>query len=126
MEGQTIDLDQRIKAFVAGLKKDFASLIAEDQSGFRSRVVGRIRAALPRKRPGRRASVEVKRASEIYIEDYQSKGKEGNWHLIAKQVVPNYAGLQPEMRRLARISLRAATHSSLYEQRSRENRRKER
>jgi hypothetical protein len=118
-------LEQRIKHFVTGLKKDFGPLIAQDQSSFRSCVVGKVRAGLPRKRPGRRGSPEVQRAAEIYLRDYKSQGKTGNWHSIAKQVISNYLELRPELRTLHRMSLRANVHSFLYEERSRQKRSKE-
>ena len=117
------ELDQRIKNFVTGLRKDFVPLIAENQST-RSRVIGKVRASLPRKRPGRRGSPEVQKAAEIYIRDYKSKGQEGNWHSITKQVIPSYSDLRPELQRLHRISLRANVHSFLYERRSRQKRSK--
>jgi hypothetical protein len=113
---QIEDLEQRIKQFVSGLRKDFAPLIAEDQSRFRSRVIGKVRAGLPRKRPGRRGSPEVKKAAEIYIRDYKSKGLEGHWHLISRQVIPRYPEMRLELQRLHRMSLRANTHSFLYEE----------
>jgi hypothetical protein len=98
--------------------------VEEDQGGFRSRVIGKVRAGLPRKRPGRRGSPEVRRAAEIYVRDFKSKGQEGDWHVITRQVIPGYSEMRPEIQRLHRISLRANVHSLLYEERSRQRRRK--
>jgi hypothetical protein len=60
-------------------------LIAEDQNGFKARVIGKVRAGLPRKPPGRRGSPEIQKAAEIYIRDYKLRDKEGNWREIGKQ-----------------------------------------
>jgi len=80
-------------------------LIAENQTTFRSRVIGKVRAGLPRKRPGRRGSPEVQKAALIYTQHYRDKGKTGNWHSITKQVIPGYADMRPELQRLHRVSL---------------------
>lgn len=116
------DLDRRIRKFTTGLKKDFAAEIAQSPSTFRSRVVGKIRAALPRQRPGRPGSPEIRKAAELYENDFKSKGKEGNWHQIAKQVCPDYATLTTQLQKYRRYQLRSSVHSHLYEQRSRQRR----
>src|SRR5262245_25800163 len=87
LNSQTASLERRVRQFAARLTQDFAAEITENPGAFKARVIGKLRVALPRKRPGRRGSSEAKSAAEIYIRDYQLKGKEGNWHLIAKQVV---------------------------------------
>ena len=115
-------LDRRIKKFTRSLKKDFAADIAHNPSTFRSRVIGKVRAGLPRKRPGRQGNPEVKKAADIYEREYKSQGKDGNRHSVAKQVISDYANLTPEMQKLRRIGLRASVHSFLYDQRSRERR----
>ena len=113
------NLDRRIRKFTTGLKKDFAAEIAQSPSTFRSRVVGKIKATLPRRRPGQKASGEVKQAAELYLNLYSAKGLPGNWNELAKRLVPDYAGLSPEMQRYHRYRLRSQTHSYLYDQRSR-------
>jgi len=115
-------LDRRIKKFTSTLKKEFAADIAENPSAFRSKVIGGMRARLPRSRPGRRASPEIRKASEIYQRDYVPKLKEGNWHLIAREVFPDYSSLPPEIQRLRRMTLRAAVHSLRYEALARKRR----
>ncbi len=115
-------LDRRIKRFATSLKKDFAPEIAENPTGFKSRLIGKLRVFLPRKRPGRKGSPEVKKAAEIYERDYKSQGKEANWHSLAKQVILDYATLTPEFQKLRRLGLRASVHSLLYDQRSRKRR----
>jgi hypothetical protein len=112
-------LDRRIRTFTTGLKKDFAGEIAQNPSGFRSRVVGKVRAGLPRERPGRKASQEIKEAAELYLNLYTARGVPGNWNEIAKRLVPGYAGLSVEMQRYHHYRLRSQTHSYLYDQRSR-------
>ncbi|HVN80442.1 MAG TPA: hypothetical protein VMW38_15715 [Terriglobia bacterium] len=59
-------LDQRIKRFISRLKKNHNAEIVENPRIFRSRVIGKVRAGLPRKRPGRKGTPEVKKAAEIY------------------------------------------------------------
>jgi hypothetical protein len=122
---QTDSLDQRVKQFAAKLKRDFATEIIENPRAFKARLIGKIRVALPRKPPGRRGSPEVRRAAEIYLRDYKSKQREGNWHEIGKQVIPDYGKLTPQIQRLHRMSLRANVHSFLYEDRTRRRRREE-
>jgi hypothetical protein len=115
-------LDRRIKNFTSKLRKEFAADIAQNLSTFRSRVIGKIRAGLPRQRPGRQGSPVVRKAAEIYESDYKSKGNEGNWHQIAKQVYTDYADLTAEFQRFRRYQLRSGVHSHLYEERSRKRR----
>jgi hypothetical protein len=117
-------LDQRIRKFTTRLKKEFAADIAQNPSAFRSRVIGKVRAGLPRRRPGRKGSPEVRKAAEIYQSNYKSKGKEGNWHQIAKQVYPDYANLTTHLQKFRRFELRSGVHSHLYEYRSRQRRKK--
>jgi len=94
----------------------------DDPSRFKARVIGTLKAVLPRQRPGRPASPEVRKPAEIYESDYKSKGKEGNWHQIAKQVCPDYATLTTQLQKYRRYQHRSGVHSHLYEQRSRERR----
>jgi hypothetical protein len=92
-------LEQRIKQFATGLKKGFGSLIAKDQGSFRNRVIGKVRAGLPRKRPGRRGGLEVQTALAL---DHQT-------------CHPRLFGLENGA---AKASLRANVDSFLYEERS--------
>ena len=74
---------------------------------------------MPRLRPGRKGSPEIKQAADLYLNLYASKRVPGNWHELAKRLVPDYAGLSAEMQRYHRFRLRSQTHSYLYDQRSR-------
>ena len=112
-------VEQRIKSFAARLRKDYAEEIKADPSKFKARTLGTLKAVLPRKRPGRQGSPEVKQASELYLNLYASKGRPGNWNEIAKRLVPGYAALSSAMQRFHRFRLRSQTHSHLYDQRSR-------
>ncbi len=118
------DLDRRVRTFTSGLRKDVAAEIAQSPSIFRSRVVGKIRAMLPRQRPGRKGSPEVRKAAEIYQSDYKSKGKKGDWDQISRQVYADYANLPSYLQKFRRFELRSGVHSYLYEYRSRERRTK--
>jgi hypothetical protein len=110
-------VEQRIKYFVSRLKKDFSDEIRKDPSKFKAWEPST--AVLPRKRPGRQGSPEVKQAAEIYVNLYAAKGRPGNWHELAKRLVPDYASLSTEMQKYHRFRLRSQTHSYLYDQRSR-------
>ena len=112
-------LEQRIKSFASRLKKDFGEEVQKNPSRFKARVVGTFKAVLPRQRPGRKPSPEVKQAAEIYVNLYAAKGRPRNWHELAKRLVPEYAALSPEMQRYHRFRLRSQTPSYLYDQRSR-------
>jgi hypothetical protein len=112
-------LEKRIKSFAFRLKKDFREEIQTDPSKFKARVVGTLKAILPRKRPGRQGSPEVKQAAELYLNLYTAKGVPGNWNELAKRLVPGYAALSPEIQRYHRFRLRSQTHSYLYDQRAR-------
>lgn len=116
------NLDQRIKRFASRLKKDFAPEIAENPGSFKSRLIGKLKAVLPRKRPGRQGNPQMKKAVEIYQRDFKSQGKEGNWHHIAKEVFPDYGSLPIELQKYRRYQLRAGVHSHLYAVRSNERR----
>jgi hypothetical protein len=118
-QGNVTNFDQRVKRIATSLKKDFAPEIAENPSGFKSRLIGKLRVFLPRKRPGRKGSPEVRQAAEIYERDFKAQGEDGNWHSIAKNVFPDYVELTSEIQRLRRIGLRANVHSFLYDERSR-------
>ena len=61
----------------------------------------------------------MKKAAEIYVNLYAAKGVPGNWHELAKRLVPDYTGLSAEMQQYHRYRLRSQTHSYLYDQRSR-------
>ena len=69
--------------------------------------------------PGRQGNPEVKKAAEIYVTLYAAKRLPGNWHELAKRLVPDYAGPSVEMQRYHRFRLRLQTHRYLYDQRSR-------
>ena len=112
-------VEQRVKSFANSLKKHFDQEIRKDPSKFKARVLGTLKAVLPRKRPGRQGSAEIKQAAEIYVNLYAAKGRPGDWHQLAKRLVPDYAGLSVEMQRYHRFRLRSQTHSYLYDQRSR-------
>jgi hypothetical protein len=112
-------LEQRVKSFGFRLKKEYPEEIKNDPSRFNARVVGTLKAVLPRQRPGRKGSPEVKQAAELYLNLYASKGVPGDWHALTKRLVPGYANLSPEMQRYHRFRLRSQTHSYLYDQRSR-------
>ena len=112
-------LESRVKSFAFRLKKQFREEIQTDPSRFNARVLGTLKAILPRKRPGRQGSPEVKQVAEIYVNLYAARGRPGNWHELAKRLVPGYAGLSVEMQRYHRYRLRSQTHSYLYDQRSR-------
>jgi hypothetical protein len=112
-------IEQTVKSFASRLKKKFGEEIRQDPSKFKARVLGTLKAVLPRKRPGRKGSSEVKQAAEIYVNWYAAKGRPGNWNELAKRLVPGYAGLPPDMQRYHRYRLRSQTHSYLYDQRSR-------
>ena len=116
-------LDWKIKKFTSSLKREFAEEIFENPSTFRSRVIGKLRAGLPKKRPGRHGNPEVRKAAEIYIKDYELKGRPANWCAICRIVYSDYFGLPPELQKLKRYQLRANVHSLRYEMRSRERRR---
>ena len=60
------ELDQTIRKFTRGLKKDFEGEISQNQGGFKSFVIGKLRAVLPRRKPGRKGTPEFRKASEIY------------------------------------------------------------
>ena len=117
------DLDLRVKRFATSLKRDFASEIDQNPSQFRSRLLGKLRVFLPRSRPGRKANPGIRQAADIFERDYKAKGKEGNWHEIAKKVLPEYGFLPIELQKFRRYQLRAAVHSFLYDHRSRLKRR---
>ena len=78
---------------------------------------GHVEGLFPRRK--RQANPEVKKAAEIYVNLYAARGVAGNWHELAKRLIPDYAGLSVEMQRYHRYRLRAQTHSYLYDQRSR-------
>ena len=111
-------VEQRVKSFAVRLKRDFSAEIKQDPSKFKARVLGTLKAVLPRKRPGRKGSSEIKRAADRYLSLYFAKGIPGNCHELAKRLVPDYAGLSLEMQRYHRYRLRSQTHSYLYDQRS--------
>jgi hypothetical protein len=110
-------VEQRIKSFAFSLRKDFGDEIRQDPSKFKACVIGTLKAVLPRELPGRKGSSEVKEAAELYLNLFASKHVPGNWHELAKRLVPKYASLSPEMERYHR--LRSQTRSYLYDQRSR-------
>jgi hypothetical protein len=116
------ELDKRIRKFTGGLKKDLEGEISRNPGSFKSFVIGKLRAVLPRRKPGRKGTPEFRKASEIYQRDYLAKSLEGGWHRIAKEVYPDYVTLSPEIQRLRRISIRSAVHSLRYDQRSRAKR----
>jgi hypothetical protein len=118
----TPKLDSKINRFVKSLKKDHSSEIAKDPGAFRATVLGKLKPKLPRRRPGRQGSTEIKRAAEIYKLKFKSPGKPANWHLIALEVFSDYKDLSPDLQRLRRISVRAAVHCQRYEERSRRKR----
>jgi hypothetical protein len=47
---------------------------------------------------------------------------QGNWHSIAKQVIPGYADMPLEIQKYRRMQLRANAHSHLYDARTRRRR----
>ena len=57
------DIEKLIKSFAFRLKNDFSDEVRKDPSRFKARVIGILRAVLPRKRPGRRANPEIVRAA---------------------------------------------------------------
>ena len=118
-EKENKPVEKRVRSFGFRLRMDFGEEIRKDPSKFKARVIGTLKAVLPRKRPGRKGSSEVKQAAEIYVNLYAAKGRPGNWHALAKHLVPNYAGLSVELQRYHRYRLRSQTHSYLYDQRSR-------
>ena len=63
-------VEQRIKSFAFRLKNDFGEEIRKDLSRFKARVIGTLKAVLPRQRPGRRGNAEIKQAAEIYTTLY--------------------------------------------------------
>src|SRR5262245_23356110 len=118
------ELDRRIRTFTTTLKKEFAADIAENPSAFRSKVIGGVRARLPRSRPGRKANPVILRAVEIYGELAKEgkKGKDGIWHMVALRSWPDYSTFSVDMQRLVRFTLRAAVHSLRYEDSARKRR----
>jgi hypothetical protein len=118
-ENEPKPIEQRVKSFAFRLKKDFGEEIRKDPSKFKARVLGTLKAVLPRKRPGREGNAEVKQAAELYLNLYASKRIPGDWHELAKRLVPDYSSLSVEMQRYHRFRLRSQTHSYLYDQRSR-------
>lgn len=116
-------IERLVKSFAFRLKKDFGAEIRKDPSKFKARVVGTLKAMLPRRK--RQGNPEVKKGAEIYVNLYAAKGLPGNWHELAKRLVPDYASLSPEMQRYHRFRLRSQTHSYLYDQRSRLRRSRE-
>jgi len=112
-------VEQRVKSFGHRLRKDYREEMRNDPSKFKARVLGTLKAVLPRQRPGRRPSPEVKQAAELYLNLYSAKGVPGNWNELAKRLVPGYASLSVEMQRYQRYRLRSQTHFYLYDQRSR-------
>ena len=121
---KTDSLEQRLKRFAAKLKRDFAAEIAKDQGAFKCKIIGKLRVYLPRKRPRRKGSPEVRLALEIYQRDFESKGKPANWHIICLQVFKDYSGLSPDLQNLRRFQLRAAVHSLTHEEKGRNQRRR--
>ena len=86
MPGKEINpVEQRIKSFAFGLRKDFGEEIRKDPSKFKARVIGTLKAILPRERPGRKGSSEIKQAAEIYTTLYASKGRPGDWQNVWSQ-----------------------------------------
>ncbi len=112
-------LDRRIKRFATSLKKDFAPEIAQNPSEFRTRLIGKLRVYLPRKRPGRKGSPEATQAAEIFEREYRAKGKQGNWHQIAKQIFADYATLPTELQKFRRYQLRSNVHGLRHELKAR-------
>jgi hypothetical protein len=112
-------VEQRVKSFGFRLRKDYRDEMITDPARFKARVLGTLKAVLPGRRPGRQGSPEVKQAAEIYVNLYAAKGRPGNWHELAKRLVPGDGSLSPETQRYHRFRLRSQTRSYLYDQRSR-------
>lgn len=110
-------LDAELRRFAVRLRKNHAVEIEADP-GFRAKD-GKAPSITAHRRPGRKASSEIKQAAELYLNLYSAKGVPGNWHELAKRLVPDYAGLSVEMQKYHRFRLRSQTHSYLYDQRSR-------
>jgi len=55
----------------------------QDPSKFKARVVGTLKEQIQR----------PKKAAEIYVNLYAARGVPGNWHELAKRLIPDYAGL---------------------------------
>jgi len=81
-------------AVARALKKQFA-------------VIGKIRAILPRQRPGRKADLFILKAAEsMGNSEWQGKKKNWVWHSVALKAYPEYALLPMDSQRLIRYSLR--------------------
>src|SRR5688572_5645438 len=113
-EKENKPVEKRVRSFGFRLRMDFGEEIRKDPSKFKAHVIRTLKAVLPRKRcQGGKESSEVKQAAEIYVNLYAAKGRPGNWHALAKRLVPNYAGLSVELQRYHRYRLRSQTHSYL-------------
>jgi hypothetical protein len=89
-EHQLKPVEQRVKSFASRLKRDYGQEIRKDPSRFKARVIGTLKAVLPRNRPGRNANPEIVRAMQIYQEltVQWKKGKDGIWHQVALRACP--------------------------------------
>ena len=98
--------EERITEVADSLRRDFEPEFKQDHSGFRSRVIGRLRAALPKKQPGRKPNPIIVAAFKMYreLEAQGKKGKDGIWHQLAAKVYPNYSTLPLDGQRLIRVS----------------------
>ena len=107
----------KIKQFAKSLRREFAAEIPQNPGSFRGRVLGRLKAFLPRRGQVGTEARWSKKPQNFNL--YSAKGLPGNWHELAKRLVPDYASLSVEMQRYHRFRLRSQTHSYLYDQRSR-------
>lgn len=76
-------LEERIKGFASRIKKDFGEEIQKDPSRFKSRVIGTLRALLPRQRPGRKANPEIVRAAQVYQDTHCAREEREGWNLAS-------------------------------------------
>ena len=62
--------EQRIKSFAFRLKNDFGEEIGKGPFRLKARVIGTLKAVLPRQRPSRKGNAEIKQVAEIYTTLY--------------------------------------------------------
>ena len=73
--------EERITEVADSLRRDFEPEFRSP--GFRSRVIGRLRAALPKKQPGRKPNPIIVAAFKMYRE-LEAQGKKGKrWNLAS-------------------------------------------
>src|SRR5262249_50335177 len=86
----------RIRKFGGTLKLDVRPEFEKNPKAFRHGLVATLKSAF-RGKPARRGNPAVRKAAEIYQEEYASLDHEGNWHEIAKRIYLDYMTLPVEL-----------------------------